>query len=121
MNPFDDLADAIGPRFTEEPIMDYRSSRAALRAEYRCRVFQVFNGDEWMCSYGDMFFMQPDAPSPTRDYTLQDVLDDLIKDFADPDGTDARDMAIWRDGHILAVIRKGVDGRPEVTEFASLT
>ena len=67
MNPFDDLADAIGPRFTEEPIMDYRSSRAALRAEYRCRVFQVFNGDEWMCSYGDMFFMQPDAPSPTRD------------------------------------------------------
>ncbi len=38
-------------------------SRAELRTEYRRRVFQVFSGDEWMCSYGDMYFMQPEAPS----------------------------------------------------------
>jgi len=47
--------------------MEGRLSRATLRAEYRRRVFQVFNGDEWMCSYGDLYFMQPEAASPTRD------------------------------------------------------
>jgi hypothetical protein len=99
--------------------MEPRTSRAQLRAEYRRKVFQVFNGDEWMCSYGDVHFMQPEAPSPTRDYTLRDVIDDLVKDFDDPGGTDARDMTVWRDGRILAVVRKGTDGRPEVTEFAA--
>ncbi len=97
--------------------MERRMSRAEQRAEYRRRVFQVFNGDEWMCSYGDLYFMQPEAASPTRNYTLQDVMDDLVKDFADPEGTDARDMAVWRDGRILAVVRKRRDGRPEVTTF----
>ena len=76
--------------------MERGMSRAELRAEYRRRVFQVFNGDEWMCSYGDVNFMQPQAPSPTRDYTLQDVIADLVKDFDEPEGTDARDMAVWR-------------------------
>jgi hypothetical protein len=98
--------------------MEGRLTRSALRAEYRRRVFQVFNGDEWMCSYGDMYFMQPEAPNTTRDYTLSDVIDDLVQDLEDPDGTDARDMAIWRDGRIMAVIRKGWDGRPEVVRFA---
>jgi len=28
-------------------------------------------------------------------------------------------MAIWRDGHILAVVRKGRNGRPEVIEFTA--
>ncbi len=97
--------------------MERGMSRAELRAEYRRRVFQVFNGDEWMCSYGDVNFMQPQALSPTRDYTLQDVIADLVKDFDEPEGTDARDMAVWRDGRILAVVRRGRDGRPEVTEF----
>jgi hypothetical protein len=98
--------------------MDGRMSRGALRAEYRRRVFQVFNGDEWMCSYGEMYFMQPEAPNATRDDTLTDVIDDPVMDFDDPDGTAARDMAIWRDGRIMAVIRKGWDGRPEVVGFA---
>ncbi|QEH31723.1 hypothetical protein OJF2_01880 [Aquisphaera giovannonii] len=97
--------------------MEGKLGRAGLRAEYRRRVFQVFNGDEWMCSYGDMYFMQPEASSPTRDYTLKDVISDLLRDFDDPDGTDARDMAVWRDGRILAVIRKGRDGRPELIDF----
>jgi hypothetical protein len=97
--------------------MGSRMSQAGLRAEYQRRVFQVFNGDEWMCSYGDMNFMQPEVPSPTRDYALQDVIDDLVRDFDDPRGTDARDMAVWRNGRVLAVIRKGADGRPEVTRF----
>ncbi len=99
--------------------MEGKPRRTALRAEYRRRVFQVFNGDEWMCSYGDMYFMQPDASSPTRDYLLKDVIDDLIKDFDDPDGTDARDMAVWRDGRILAVVRKSRDGRPVVIDFTA--
>jgi len=101
--------------------MEGKISRAALRAEYRRRVFQVFNGDEWMCSYGDMYFMQPEASSPTRNYSLQDVVEDLVRDFDDPDGTDARDMAVWRDGRILAVIRKGPNGRPEVIDFTAGT
>ena len=54
-------------RCTKEPVMEGRLSRATLRAEYRRRVFQVFNGDKWMCSYGDLYFMQPEAASPTRD------------------------------------------------------
>jgi hypothetical protein len=53
-------------------------SRAELRAEYRRQVYQVFNGDEWMCSYGNIYFMQPEVLSPTRNYTLQDVIDDLV-------------------------------------------
>ncbi len=97
--------------------MDGKLSRTALRAEYRRRVFQVFNGDEWMCSYGDIYFMQPNAYNPTRDFALKDVIADLVGDFDDPEGTDARDMAVWRDGRILAVIRRGRDGRPEVIDF----
>jgi hypothetical protein len=62
-----------------------------------------------------MYFMQPEAPNATRDYKLGDVIDDLVRDFDDPDGTDARDLAIWRGGRIMAVIRKGLDGRPEAT------
>ena len=92
-------------------------SRAQLRDEYRRRVYQVFCGDEWMCSYGDVNFMQPDAASPTRDYSLSDVIADLVRDFDDPGGTDARDMAVWKDGRILAVVRRGDQGRPEVTTF----
>ena len=99
--------------------MEGKSGRAALRAEYRRRVFQVFNGDEWMCSYGDVYFMQPEAASPTRDYSLREVIDDLVRDFDDPEGTDARDMAVWRDGRILAVVRKGPDGRPKVIDFTA--
>jgi hypothetical protein len=101
--------------------MEGKVSRAALRAEYRRRVFQVFNGDEWMCSYGDIYFMQPDAYNPTRNYSLKDVIEDLIRDFDDPEGTDARDMAVWRDGRILAVVRRGRDGRPEVIDFGVAT
>lgn len=99
--------------------MERKISRAELRSEYRRRVFQVFNGDEWMCSYGDIYFMQPEASSPTRDYLLHDVIQDLVKDFDDPEGTDARDMAVWRDGRLLAVIRKARDGRPQVIDFSA--
>jgi hypothetical protein len=101
--------------------MAKKVSRPALRAEYRRRVFQVFNGDEWMCSYGDMYFMQPEAPNLTRGFSLRDVIDDLIKDFDDPQGTDARDMAVGRDGRIMAVVRKGSDGRPVVIDFSAET
>ena len=66
-----------------------------------------------------LYFMQPEASSPTRDDSLRDVIDDLVRDFGDPEGTDARDMAVWRDGRILAVVRKGRDSRPEVIDFTA--
>jgi hypothetical protein len=101
----------------EDPPVERKPSRTELRDEYRRRVFQVFCGDEWMCSYGDIYFMQPEAASPTRDYSLEDVVADLVRDFDDPDGTDARDMAVWKDGRILAVVRRGNEGKPEVITF----
>src|SRR5262245_38761789 len=70
----------------KEPLMDGGMSRGELRAEYRRRVFRVFNGDEWMCSCGDMYFMQPEAANATRDYALSDVIDDLVVDFDGPMG-----------------------------------
>jgi hypothetical protein len=30
-------------------------------------------------------------------------------------------MAVWRDGHIMAVIGKGRDGRPEMFDFTAET
>ncbi len=92
--------------------MEGKMSRAALHAEYRRRVFPGFDGDQSMCSYGDIDFMQLEVSNPARNYALQDVIEDLFKDFDDPEGTDARDMAVWRDGLILAVVRKGREAIP---------
>lgn len=89
----------------------------ALRDEYRRQVFQVFNGDGWMRAYGHVQITQPGLPSPTRDLTLQDVIDELVDDVNDRIGTDHGDMAVWRNGCILAVVRKIPKGRPEVTRF----
>jgi hypothetical protein len=100
-----------------EPSMKRKMSHTELRSEYRRRVFQVFNGDEWICSYGDMFFMQPDAYNPTREYDLEHVIENLVDGFESTGGVGGKDLAIWRDGRILAVIRQGDDGRVEVTRF----
>jgi hypothetical protein len=96
--------------------MDDVINRASLRAEYRRQVFQVFNADGWMCAYGHVSM----APAGrAREMTLQDVIDELLVVFDDPEGTENRDMAVWRDGCILAVIRKVPEGRPEVTRFVA--
>lgn len=100
-----------------EPNLKRRLSHAELRSEYRRRVFQVFNGDEWICSYGDMFFMQPDAYNPTREYELDQVIEVLVVGFESAGGIDGKDLAVWRDGCILAVIRRRSDGEVEVTRF----
>lgn len=51
--------------------------------------------------------------------TLDDALDDLVAHFHDPDGDgyDGTDMVIWRDGRILAVVRRGDDGEAQATRF----
>jgi hypothetical protein len=61
--------------------------------------------------------MQPDAASPTRNDSLEAVMADLVRDFDDPEGTDARDMAVWKDRRILTVIRGRGEDQPEVTTF----
>ncbi len=52
--------------------------------------------------------------------TLGDVVADLVKHFHEPDGDgyDDTDMVIWRNGRIMAVVRRGEDGQPQATLFA---
>lgn len=90
-----------------------------LRDEYRRQVFQVFNGDGWMRAYGHVYIVQSGLPSPTRGLTLQNVIDELVDDVDGRNGTDHGDMAVWRNGCILAVVRKVPKGRPEVTRFGA--
>jgi hypothetical protein len=47
------------------------------------------------------------------------VIDVLVKHFAHLHETDARDLAVWRGGRILAVMRKHASGRSEVVERAA--
>ena len=73
---------------------------------------------------------------PTKDFTLDDVIADVVRRFylplfddlivpddVEPDfndvepGFDGEDVAVWRDGRLLAVIRAGADGKPVVTRF----
>lgn len=64
--------------------------------------------------------------------TIDDVIADLIKhhdsdwppNYADEEtlakigtGFDGRDLAVWRDGRILAVIRKDTSGKSTATKF----
>jgi len=69
-----------------------------------------------------------DDHEPTRHFTLDDVIADLVRRINLPAAHDptaseddevgfgGEDLAVWRGGKLLAVIRGG-DGRPEVTRF----
>jgi hypothetical protein len=92
---------------------------ATLKAEYRRQVFQVFNGDGWMRAYGHVYIVQPGIPGPTGELSLQDLIDELVDVAEDRNRIDTGDKAIWRDGCILAVVRKVPDGHPEVTRFVT--
>lgn len=56
---------------------------------------------------------------PRAGDTLSDAVADLVKHFHEPDGDgyEDTDMVVWRDGRILAVVRRGDDGEPEATLF----
>jgi hypothetical protein len=56
---------------------------------------------------------------PSEGDSLQDVIDDLIAHFSDPDGEgyDETDMVVWRDGRIAAVVHRDEAGQPQATVF----
>ena len=110
-----------------------RDERAEREEEHRRRSFLVTNGEDWRQWYGPTLFEildgVPDLFEPTRDFTTDDVVADVVRRFDLPsmddvdfdgdeeDGFAGQDVAIWRDGKVLAVVRRGADGRPEATRF----
>jgi hypothetical protein len=117
-----------------EKVRKAREKSAARQAEYRRRVFVVMHADELIERYGPIFEIlleQPDATEPTRHFELEDVLADiavryqfltiddpnLSGDGDEPSGFGSLDVAVWRDGRLLAVVRPADDGEPVVTHF----
>jgi hypothetical protein len=109
-----------------------RAKEKARRAEFRRRVFMLCQEDLAMEHYGprwEILYNQPEAFEPTKYFTLADVLDDVRQRFSfrthdDPEATEddevgfgGMDLTVWRDGRLLAVIRKGHDDQPVVTHF----
>src|SRR4051794_11095511 len=67
-------------------------------------------------------------PEPAGRIPLDDAIDDLVGRInlpaADPDspaydvmGFEGKDLAVWYEQGLLAAIRVGPDGKPEVTRF----
>ncbi len=73
------------------------------------RRFRVFFEGELIESY-----------DPDRYPTARDVTDDLSMRWNSfyPEGCDEWDLAVWRDGQVVAVVRTGTEGSPEVTLFS---
>jgi len=71
------------------------------------------------------------ADGPVRQYELSPDLGinvgaavkDLVNHFEDTEGEGygGRDMVIWHGGRLAAVVRKGIDGRPQYTIFEDPT
>jgi hypothetical protein len=106
----------------------------ARQAEYRRRVFQVYHEGSQLEHYGpisEVLLNQPDATEPTKHFELEDVLADIAVRYRfltleDPDlspdideqvGFGSLDLTVWRDGRLLAVVRRGDDGEPVVTRY----
>lgn len=75
------------------------------------RLFRVFFEGEQIESY-----------DPDRYPTSRDVTDDLVLRWISlyPEGRDEWDLTVWRDGRVIAVIRTGLEGNPEVTLFSDI-
>src|SRR4051794_27720988 len=109
--------------------MARKRSRADLDRERRDRVdrllnwreaFQVLNVGDVGAAYApppvNWYRPRPDPhPLPAPGFRLDDVLDDLVQGFNDPDGLGGMDLAVWRAGRLVAVVRRGADGSPEGT------
>jgi hypothetical protein len=109
-----------------------RAKAEAKEAEYRRRVFIVVNGDEPFANYGpyrEILYGWSPACDTTGHYGIDDVIADIERRYHlpamdDPDSSDdqepgfgARDLTIWRDGRLLAVIRPGAGGGLLVTRL----
>ena len=87
----------------EVPADERRELEAILR-----RQFVVRDEQDFITSF-----------DPREGDTLRGAVDDLVEHFNDPDGSgyDGADMVVWRDGRIMAVVRRGEDGVPDATVF----
>jgi hypothetical protein len=87
-----------------------RKNRAAEYSAWRHRHFYVHNEDGLVNAFPVTSYVRA---------TLQSVVDLLKTDFfgTDGEGFDGEDLAVWHDKRILAVVRKGPDGQPQVIVF----
>lgn len=108
---------------------EWAERRAALRREN----VLITHGEDWRGCFGRARFGQiafaPSGSGPNPhlkvDAAAADVFrrfdlpsdDDLGDDPVEGDGFAGEDVAIWHDGKILAVVRRGCDGKPEVSRF----
>jgi hypothetical protein len=76
--------------------------------------------------------MQPGPAQYPESATHNDVVDDLIEHFEEsfppgyadadsPKGLFGRDLAVWQDGRLMAVVRRGFDGQPVATMYDDKT
>lgn len=78
--------------------------------EFRRTHYRVYDEDGYATSF---------ATTPPESATLEGVTAYLCDRFQGESGTgfDSKDLVILLGPRIMAVVRKGVDGRPEVTTF----
>ena len=79
-------------------------------AEFRRAHYRVYDEDGFSSSF---------ALAPPASATLGSVTAYLCERFAGTGGTgyDSKDLVVLLGSRIVAVVRKGTDGRPEVTNF----
>jgi len=79
--------------------------------EFRRSHYRVYDEDGFSSSF---------AVAPPVSATLEGVTAFLCERFAGTGGTgyDSKDLVVLLGPRIVAVVRKGADGRPEVTTFA---
>ena len=111
-----------------------RPDGEARKAAYRRHMIVVLHEATPVESYGPFHQIDCDwwvADGSMKVYRLDEVLEDLVARFAvdgrdDPKARDLydlehelahQDLAIWRDGRLLAVLREGPGGIPRVSRF----
>jgi hypothetical protein len=78
------------------------------------RKFTITNGCVKLCDY-----------NPEFGHTIESVVEDLVNNFQEPLGPEnegnlhfgGEDMAVWQHDRLVAVVRKGPDGKPQATIF----
>ncbi len=80
-------------------------------AEFRRTHYRVYDEDGFATSF---------AITPPQNATLDAVAEYLAERFDGLDGTgfESKDLVVLLGPRIVAVVRKGLDGRPEITRFA---
>lgn len=97
------MAELTGP--IERPIPRVQES-----AEFRRNHYRVYDEDGYITS----FSIQPPVSA-----TLSSVIAFLCANFQGTGGTgfESKDLVVLLGSRIVAVVRKGADGGPQVTEF----